>query len=86
MKYEKYDVNGFRFHTEYHQNSRPNAKTVNTGVFTKGSRGVDGADYVDYYGRLEKVYELTFNRTNVELKLVMFKCHWFDPHTGPHGG
>ena len=80
MKYEKYDVNGYRFHTEYHQKSRPNAKTVNTGVFTKG------ADDVDYYGRLEKVYELTFNRTNLELKLVVFKCHWFDPHTGPHGG
>ena len=86
MKYEKYDVNGFRFHTEYHQNSRPNAKTVNTGVFTRGSRGADGGDYVDYYGRLQKVYELTFNRTNVELKLVVFQCHWFDPRTGPHGG
>ena len=79
MKYEKYDVNGFRFHTEKHQKSRPNAKTVNTGVFT---RGADGADYVDYYGRLENVYELTFNRTNLELKLVVFKCHWFDPQGG----
>ena len=86
MKYEKYDVNGFRFHTEYHQNNRPGAKTVNTGVFTKGSRGADGANYVDYYGRLQNVYELTFNRTNIELKLVVFKCHWFDPCTGPHGG
>jgi len=86
MKYEKYDVNGFRFHTEYHQNSRPNAKTINTGVYTKGSRGADGANYVDYYGRLEKVYGLTFNRTSVELKLVVFQCHWFDPHIGPHGG
>ena len=36
-KYEKYDVNGYRFHTEFHQKSRPNAKTVNTGVFTKGA-------------------------------------------------
>ena len=32
--YEKYDVNGYRFHTESHQNNRPNAKTINTGVFT----------------------------------------------------
>ena len=76
MKYEKYDVNGFRFHTETHQKGRPNAKTVNTGVFTKG------ADSLDYYGRLENVYELTFNRTNVELNLVVFKCHWFDPRGG----
>ena len=86
MKYEKYDVNGYRFHTEDHQKSRPNAKTVNTGVFTRGARGAGGGDYVDYYGRLERVYELTFNRTNIELKIIVFKCHWFDPCTGPHGG
>jgi hypothetical protein len=74
--YEKYDVNGYRFHTANHQNTRPNAKTVNTGVFTRG------ADGIDYYGRLENVYELTFNRSNIELNLVVFKCHWFDPHGG----
>ena len=56
IKYEKYDVNGFRFHTETHQNGRANPKTVNTGVFTRG------ADDFDYYRRLENVYELTFNR------------------------
>ena len=76
MKYEKYDVNGFRFHTETHQKGRANPKTINTGVFTKGS------DTFDYYGRLENVYELTFNRTNKQLNLVVFKCHWFDPRGG----
>ena len=76
MKYEKYDVNGFRFHTETHQNGRANAKTINTGVFTKG------ANTFDYYGRLESVYELTFNQTNIQLNLVVFKCHWFDPKGG----
>jgi len=35
MKYEKYDVNGYRFHTEDHQKSRPNAKTINTGSSPK---------------------------------------------------
>nr|XP_051196933.1 uncharacterized protein LOC127310289 [Lolium perenne] len=74
--YEKYDVNGYRFHTEYHQKNRPNPKTINTGVFTKGS------DDIEYYGRLENVYELTFNRTNIQLNLVVFKCHWFDPQVG----
>ena len=59
--YEKYDVNGYRFHTEGHQNSRPGAKTINTGVFTKGQ------DDFDYYGRLQNVYELTFNNTPVEI-------------------
>lgn len=74
--YEKYDVNGYRFHTEGHQNSRPGAKTINTGVFTKGQ------DDFDYYGRLQNVYELTFNNGPVELNLVVFRCHWFDPHHG----
>ncbi|KAK1651012.1 hypothetical protein QYE76_068817 [Lolium multiflorum] len=72
-KYEKYDVNGFRFHTE---TNRANPKTINTGVFTKG------ANNFDYYGRLQSVYELTFNRTNVQLNIVVFKCHWFDPIGG----
>ena len=76
MKYEKYDVNGFRFHTETHQKGQANLKMINTGVFTKG------ANTFDYYGRLENVYELTFNQTNMELKLVVFKCHWFDPQAG----
>ena len=76
MKYEKYDVNGFRFHTETHQKGRANLKTINTGVFTKG------ANTFDYYGRLENVYELTFNRTNIQLNLVVFKFHWFDPKGG----
>jgi hypothetical protein len=74
--HEKYDVNGYRFHTEFHQKNRPNAKTINTGVYTRG------ADDLDYYGRLQKVYELTFNNANIELKLFVFKCHWFDPHGG----
>ena len=63
--HEKYDVNGYRFHTEFHQKNRPNAKTINTGVYT------GGADATDYYGMLEKVYELKFNRMNIELKLVI---------------
>ncbi|KAK1664375.1 hypothetical protein QYE76_052534 [Lolium multiflorum] len=75
-KYEKYDVNGFRFHTETHQKGRANLKTINTGVFTKG------ANNFDYYGRLQSVYELTYNRTNVQLNIVVFKCHWFDPIGG----
>ncbi|KAK1685562.1 hypothetical protein QYE76_046410 [Lolium multiflorum] len=75
-KYEKYDVNGFRFHTETHQKGRANPKTINTGVFTKG------ANNFDYYGRLQSVYELTYNRTNVQLNIVVFKCHWFNPIGG----
>jgi hypothetical protein len=76
VRYDKYDVNGFRFHTERHQNSRPNAKTVNTGVFTGGQ------DSTEYYGRLQDVYEVTFDKGIHNLTLVMFRCHWFDPENG----
>ena len=75
-RYEKYDVNGYRLHTEKHQNTRPDAKTVNTGVFTPGQ------DNVDYYGRLQNVYELKFAKGPHHLTLVVFRCHWFDPVDG----
>jgi hypothetical protein len=74
--YEKYDVNGYHFHTESHQNNRPNAKTINTGVFSGGD------DNVEYYGRLQNVYELSFDRGAQHLTLVVLRCHWFDPDGG----
>ena len=67
-----YDVNGYRFHTTGYEQSRPNRKTTNTGVFTLGQDGVE------YYGRLEEIYELKF-QGSVPLTPVIFKCHWFDP-------
>ena len=76
MTCEKYDVNGYRFHTEEHQNSRPDPKTINTGVFTEGD------NKVDYYGRVGKIYELTFKRGREHLSLTVFKCRWFDPKKG----
>jgi hypothetical protein len=51
-------------------------KTVNTGVFTRGQ------DNVEYYGRLQNVYELTFHKGPHHLTLVVFRCHWFDPDGG----
>ena len=76
MTCKKYDVNGYRFHTEEHQNSRPDPKTINTGVFTEGD------NKVDYYGRVGKIYELTFKRGRKHLSLTVFKCRWFDPKKG----
>src|SRR3954471_20352201 len=76
MSCEKYDVNGYRFHTESHQNSRPNPTTINTGVYTEGD------NKVDYYGKLEHIYELLFHRGRETLSLVVFKCRWFDPKEG----
>jgi len=67
-----YDVNGYRFHTTGYEQSRPNRRTTNTGVF------VPGDDGLEYYGRIEEIYELTFHGSK-PLKPVIFKCHWFDP-------
>ena len=67
-----YDVNGYRFHTTSHEQSRPNRRTTNTGVFTLGLDGVE------YYGRIEEIYELIFHGCK-PLNPVIFKCHWFDP-------
>ena len=67
-----YDVNVYRFHTTKHEHIRPNRRTTNTGVFTPGDDGLE------YYGTLEKIYELSFHGS-VPLKHVIFKCHWFDP-------
>jgi hypothetical protein len=70
--YSGYDVNGYRFCTSSYEASRPNRKTTNSGVFTPGLDGVE------YYGRIEEIYELSFHGSK-PLNPVIFKCHWFDP-------
>jgi len=67
-----YDVNGYRFHTTSHEQSRPNRRTTNTGIFTPGD------DELEYYGIVEQIYELDFHGSK-SLKPVIFKCHWYDP-------
>jgi hypothetical protein len=44
-----------------------------------GKTGVT-SDEVDYYERLEEIYELEYHGCK-PLKPVIFKCHWFDPST-----
>jgi hypothetical protein len=66
------DVNGYRFRTTSYDQSRPNRKTTCSRVFT--SR----LDEVEYYGRIEEIYELNFHGSK-PLTPVIFKCHWFDP-------
>jgi hypothetical protein len=69
VSYGGYDVSGYRFHTKSHEKNQPDRKTTNIGVCTTGNDGKD------YYGIIEEIYQLTCKR----LKLVVFKCHWFDP-------
>ena len=63
-----YDVNGYRFHTTGYEQSWSNRKTTNAGVFTPGQ------DRVEYYGRVEEIYELKFHGF-VPLTPIIFKCH-----------
>ena len=67
-----YDVNGYRFRTISYEQSWPNRRTTSSGVFTPG------VDEVEYYGRIEEIYELKFHGSK-PFNLVIFKCHWFDP-------
>jgi hypothetical protein len=69
--YSVYDVNGYYFCTASYEASRPNRKTTNTGVFTPGLDGIE------YYGRIEQIYEVSFYVCK-PLNPVIFKCHWFD--------
>ena len=70
--FTSYDVNGYRFHTASYEQSRPNKKTTNSEVFTSGTDGLD------YYGRIEEIYKLSFYGVK-PFNPVIFKCHWFDP-------
>jgi hypothetical protein len=70
--YSGFDVNGYRFWTRKYEESRPNRKTTNSGVYCSGTNGVE------YYGRIEEMYELSFGGSK-SLNPVIFKCHWFDP-------
>ena len=48
------------------RNSQPDPKTINTGIFTEGD------NKVDYYGRVGKIYELTFKpKTYYEWKEII---------------
>jgi hypothetical protein len=70
--YTGYDVNGYRFHTSRHEQTRPDQKTTNNQVFTPGTNGVE------YYKIIEEIYELEYEG-QVPLTPIIFKCHWFDP-------
>ena len=71
--FDAYDVNGYRFHTHEYTQRRANRKTINSGVVCEGS------DKLQYYGRVEGIYELPYG-FGKGLDPVVFKCHWFDPH------
>ena len=71
-KLNAYDVNGYRFHTHSYDTNRPGQKTINSGVVTPGTDGLQ------YYGRIEEMIELDYGLGD-RVNPVVFRCHWFDP-------
>jgi hypothetical protein len=71
-KFSRYDVSGYCFCITSYEQSRPNRKTTCSRVFTPG------LEKVEYYGRIEEIYELNFHGSK-PLTPVIFKSHWFDP-------
>jgi hypothetical protein len=70
--YNSYDVNGFRFHTDHHEKTRPNPRTRNSGVLCQGKDGLD------YFGIVKEIIELDCD-FGKQKNPVVFKCHWFNP-------
>ncbi|CAM8944075.1 unnamed protein product [Rhodiola kirilowii] len=64
-----YKVNNYEFHIESHGEGR---NTVNSNVYVKGIEGIH------YYGVIEEIIHMRC-RTNHRLKVVFFKCRWYDP-------
>ncbi|CAM8905082.1 unnamed protein product [Rhodiola kirilowii] len=64
-----YKVNNYKFHIESHGEGR---NTVNSNVYVKGTEGIH------YYGVIEEIIHMRC-RINHRLKVVLFKCRWYDP-------
>lgn len=77
--YGRYDVNGFRFRSIKFESSHPLAATTNSGVVCRAidERGRE----INYYGIIQDILEFDFAGTK-DLKVVFFKCDWFDPNHG----
>jgi len=82
--YNGYFINGYVFHIEEYGHGR---KTYNNGVCVKGSTSSELE--VDYYGRLEEIFELHYH--SEQNKVFLFKCYWYDTtdrgiRVNPHYG
>src|ERR1041384_6046317 len=56
--FEKYDINGYRFRTVDKERKMADRKSTNSGVSAVGDGGIE------YYGRVEAIYELLFYGEN----------------------
>ncbi|XP_004289417.1 PREDICTED: uncharacterized protein LOC101293531 [Fragaria vesca subsp. vesca] len=74
--YKGYNIHGFRFHTEQHDE---NKKTQNSGVMVKGEKEIN---CVPWYGTITDIVELWYIDQN---KVILFHCNWFDTATKGKG-
>ncbi|XP_017428832.2 uncharacterized protein LOC108336898 [Vigna angularis] len=72
-EWHTYFVNGYKFHTDAWSKGK---KTTNCGVFVKG---LTEGGYDDFYGIIQKIYELEYNTSTTPKRVVLFYCQWFDP-------
>ena len=74
----KYFVGGYIFHTLVHGVGK---STMNSGVCVKGCSYENA--HSDFYGMLEEIIELDYSGSPDDpVKVVLFKCFWFDPMVG----
>lgn len=72
-----YFCRGYIFHTYDHGKDKKNA---NYGVCVKGT-STGSSEEPDFYGVLREVFELRYPGS-VDLKVVVFKCDWYDSTIG----
>ena len=70
--FDNYDIDGYRFRTYGKELSMANWKCTNCCVSATGEGGVE------YYERVETIYELQFYGDNPP-NVVLFRCYWFQP-------
>ena len=70
--FDKYDINGYRFRTYGKDLSMADQKSTNCCVSAISEGGVE------YYGRVEAIYELQFYGDNPP-NVILFRCYRFQP-------
>ena len=73
--YGVYDVNGYRFRSEKYEENKNDLASRNVAVCVTG---FDGDNPIEYFGIIEDIIKISWEGS-MELELVLFKCHLFDP-------
>ena len=69
-------INGYKFNTERHDEG---LTTQNSGVAVLGN---NDTETLSYYGVLTDIIEVEYFSGR---RVVLFKCKWFDVHSGDRG-